>query len=154
MDKITFKNGETPAINDVNLNQMQDNIENAINEAEEKIEELKTKPIREKLFNNLENTSLEITLDKSVYEYSYLYVESNAATYNAIIPIFSDVQTSFRGIGGFLGEENVGTTHTQGSISNKGKTITFSYFTSIVHNSSGNHTASADRAVCKIIGVR
>lgn len=30
MDKITFKNGQAPYINDTNLNQMQDNIENAI----------------------------------------------------------------------------------------------------------------------------
>lgn len=30
MDKITFKNGQAPYINDTNLNQMQDNIEKAI----------------------------------------------------------------------------------------------------------------------------
>lgn len=31
MDKITFRNGRQPAINDTNLNQMQTNIENEIN---------------------------------------------------------------------------------------------------------------------------
>lgn len=31
MDKINFRNGQAPYVNDVNLNQMQTNIENAIN---------------------------------------------------------------------------------------------------------------------------
>lgn len=33
MDKINFANGSQPAINDINLNQLQTNIENAINQA-------------------------------------------------------------------------------------------------------------------------
>lgn len=36
MDKITFKNGSQPALNDTNLNKIQTNIENAINTATEK----------------------------------------------------------------------------------------------------------------------
>lgn len=36
MDKITFKNRSQPALNDTNLNQIQTNIENAINTATEK----------------------------------------------------------------------------------------------------------------------
>ena len=36
MDKITFKNGSQPALNDTNLNQIQTNIEKAINTATEK----------------------------------------------------------------------------------------------------------------------
>lgn len=36
MDKITFRNGQAPYINDTNLNLMQTNIENAINEIVEK----------------------------------------------------------------------------------------------------------------------
>lgn len=35
MEKINFKNGQAPALNETNLNQMQDNIENAINEVVE-----------------------------------------------------------------------------------------------------------------------
>ena len=31
MDKITFTNGQQPALNDTNLNLLQDNIEKAIN---------------------------------------------------------------------------------------------------------------------------
>lgn len=37
MDKITFKNGQQPALNDTNLNLLQDNIEKAINEVLAKI---------------------------------------------------------------------------------------------------------------------
>lgn len=36
MDKITFKNGSQPAVNDKSLNQLQTNIENAINTVTEK----------------------------------------------------------------------------------------------------------------------
>lgn len=42
MDKITFKNNAQPAINDTNLNLMQDNIEKELKNKEEKIEETKT----------------------------------------------------------------------------------------------------------------
>lgn len=33
MDKINFKNNQEPALNETNLNQLQTNIENAINQA-------------------------------------------------------------------------------------------------------------------------
>lgn len=51
MDKINFINGETP-INDTNLNQMQDNVENAINTITTEIEEKIPNVI-----DNLESTS-------------------------------------------------------------------------------------------------
>lgn len=121
-------------------------VENKISTAE--------KPKRTELYNNPDNTSLEITLSESVYNFSFLYVESSVSTYNVIIPIYSDKQSSFRAIGGWSGGSNVGSTHSQGSISNEGKSITFQYFTSIVHNSSGNHTEGKAQNVCKIIGVR
>lgn len=111
-------------------------------------------PKRKSLFNNADNTSKKISLNDSVYNYSYLYVESEVATYNAIIPIFNDKQTSFRGIGGWSGTANVGSTHTQGAISNSGKTIEFGYFVSIVHNSASNHDKGTARNVCKIVGVK
>ena len=38
MEKINFQNNTAPYISDVNLNQMQDNIENAINQAKSEIE--------------------------------------------------------------------------------------------------------------------
>lgn len=109
---------------------------------------------REILFDNPSNENLTIKLNQSVYDYSYLYVESDQQTYNVIISIYDSKQTSFRGIGGWSGASNVGSTHTQGSISDNGKTITFSYYKSIVHNSSSNHANSSDRNVCKIVGVR
>lgn len=37
MDKITFKNGSQPALNDVNLNQLQTNMENAVNKLGEEV---------------------------------------------------------------------------------------------------------------------
>lgn len=37
MDKITFRNGRQPAINDTNLNQMQTNIENEINSVSDSV---------------------------------------------------------------------------------------------------------------------
>ena len=37
MEKINFTNGQAPAINDMNLNQMQKNIEKAIEEVEDKL---------------------------------------------------------------------------------------------------------------------
>lgn len=122
-------------------------------DAETDISNLK-KVTRDELFNNSNNENLTISLSKSVYDYSYLYVESSQATYNVIIPIYDKSQTSFRGIGGWSGNANVGSTHTQGTISNNGKTIEFSYFISIVHNSSENHAAGTSRNICKIVGVR
>ena len=113
-----------------------------------------TPPVRKLLFSNTSNTDLIINLNDSVYNYSYLYVEGDTATYNVMIPIYSASQTAFRGIGGWSGEENVGSSHAQGAISNSGKTMTFGYFKSIVHNSNSNHTASTNRNIRKIIGVR
>ena len=105
-------------------------------------------PIRKVIFNNSSNTSKTISLSDSVYNYSYLYVCSSSESYYTIIPIYADSQTTFRGIGGWSGDANVGSTHTGGEFSNGGKTITFGEFRSIAHN------ASTSRNVCKIIGIR
>lgn len=128
-------------------------VKNQTNLIHSQLAELST-PIRKLLFNDSSNTSSTIELTDSVYNYSYLYVESSAATYNVMIPIYSASQSAFRGIGGFSGDANVGSTHAQGTISNEGKTMTFTYLKSIVHTNSNNHSASTDRAVCKVIGVR
>lgn len=37
MEKIQFKNGQEPYLNDINLNKMQDNIEKAINEKADEV---------------------------------------------------------------------------------------------------------------------
>ena len=111
-------------------------------------------PTRKVLFNNSSNTSKTISLSDSVYNYSYLYVCSSSESYYTIIPVYDSAQTSFRGIGGWSGNANVGSTHTGGEFSNGGKTITFGEFRSIAHNASSNHSASTSRNVCKIIGIR
>lgn len=61
MTKITFVNGTTPAINDTNLNQMQTNIENAINEL---------KPVV--LYNNATGTTGNVTLSATTANFAYL----------------------------------------------------------------------------------
>lgn len=40
MEKINFTNGQAPAINETNLNQLQSNVENAINENTSKLNQL------------------------------------------------------------------------------------------------------------------
>lgn len=61
MNKITFVNGTTPAINDTNLNQMQTNIENAINVL---------KPVV--LYTNNTGTTGTVTLSETSANFSYL----------------------------------------------------------------------------------
>jgi hypothetical protein len=56
MDKINFINGSQPAINDVNLNKLQTNVENAINGI--------------KLYSNETGTSSNITLSDNIDNYS------------------------------------------------------------------------------------
>lgn len=64
MDKITFVNGEAPALNATNLNQLQTNIEEAI-----------AKMLPVVLFQNDEGTISEnITLSGSVTDFSYLEI--------------------------------------------------------------------------------
>lgn len=55
MKKITFKNGQTPYVNDTNLNQMQNNIEEAINTKQ----------------NKLANTSAQLTVRNSTRRSRY-----------------------------------------------------------------------------------
>ena len=124
----------------------------AIEDLESKIAELQ-KPKRVELFNNSNNQSKTIDLVDSAYNYSYLYIH-NAANYNAIVPIYAEDQTNLRGIGGFSGPENTGSTHFYGTISNEGKTINVEYFKSIAHNSAGNHSSSSDRNVFLVVGIR
>ena len=40
MEKINFANGQAPALNGANLNQLQANVENAINDVENKVDEI------------------------------------------------------------------------------------------------------------------
>lgn len=125
---------------------------NSIANLTSKINDLQT-PRRMVLFDDSENTSKTIQLTESAYNYSYLFVK-NAENYNAIIPIYSDEQISLRGIGGFSGSSNTGSTHFYGSLINEGKTINVDYFLSIAHNSSSNHSASTSRDVLMVVGIR
>lgn len=63
MTKITFTNGTTPALNATNLNQMQTNIENAINAL-----------IPVQLFNNTSGTLSTITLSETSANFTYLEI--------------------------------------------------------------------------------
>ena len=128
------------------------NILNSIKNLTSKVTNLQT-PIRTVLFDNSENTSKTIQLTESAYNYSYLFVK-NAENYNAIIPIYSNEQENLRGIGGFSGSSNTGSTHFYGSLTNEGNTINVDYFLSIAHNSSGNHSASTSRDVLMVVGIR
>lgn len=73
MEKINFQNGQAPAINDTNLNQLQANVENAIETAktnlEEEIETVKTTRDLEDItsqvtFNNCTLTAGKIMVDR------------------------------------------------------------------------------------------
>lgn len=63
MTKIPFVNGTTPAINDTNLNQMQTNIENAINAL---------KPVV--LYTNNTGTTGNVTLSETAANFEYLEI--------------------------------------------------------------------------------
>lgn len=64
MEKIQFKNGQEPCLNDINLNKMQDNIEEAINEkaditiATQEVNGLMSKEDKEKL-DNISNATID-----------------------------------------------------------------------------------------------
>lgn len=65
MEKIQFKNGQEPCLNDINLNKMQDNIEEAINEkadittATQEVNGLMSKEDKARLDNTLEFEEIE-----------------------------------------------------------------------------------------------
>lgn len=63
MTKITFRNGQTPAINDTNLNQMQTNIENAINNQAPVV-----------LYNNSNGTTGTVTLSETSANFRMLEI--------------------------------------------------------------------------------
>lgn len=124
-----------------------------INDIDKRLSNIES-PIRETLYNNLDNTSGTVNLSDSVYNYSYLFIQPKTATHYCIVPIYSDTQTSYRGFGGWAGDANVGTAHIIGSITNNGRTLSVRDYKSIVHNSSSNHTETTDRHIGLVIGIR
>jgi hypothetical protein len=70
MEKINFVNGQAPAINDTNLNAIQDNVENAINEVQESVNGLKETI----LYQNASGTYTNFTLNDSILNYKYFEV--------------------------------------------------------------------------------
>lgn len=63
MTKITFVNGTTPAVNATNLNQMQTNIENAINALNPVV-----------LYNNTNGATGTVTLSETAANFQYLEI--------------------------------------------------------------------------------
>lgn len=71
MEKINFVNGQEPAINDTNLNAIQDNVENAINEVQESVNELKETI----LYENASGTNAtSITMSETLANYKTVEV--------------------------------------------------------------------------------
>jgi hypothetical protein len=69
MEKINFQNNTSPYINDINLNQMQDNIENAIGDA---IEEIKQEVLDAEMYSTSEIKTNKIWIDgKPIYRKVY-----------------------------------------------------------------------------------
>ena len=68
MDKINFVNGSQPAINDTNLNQMQENIENEFNTMKTNINSKMTELLGE------ESNAAEITLNGTPTDYDLLLI--------------------------------------------------------------------------------
>lgn len=124
----------------------------SITTVETDINDLK-KVKREILFNNQNNTSKTIQLNKSAYNYSYLYIEQSS-NYNAIIPIYNDEQTNLRGTGGWTGPANAGTCHFYGTLSNGGMKLNVTYFRGLVHTANGDHNAGDDYDITLVVGVR
>lgn len=96
MDKITFKNGSQPALNDIVLNQLQTNMENAVNKLGEEInkkitnlstystEEVKTgetwidgKPIYRKVFELTSDTEQQI-IPHNIANVEHLWVSGDS----------------------------------------------------------------------------
>lgn len=74
MEKIDFINGQEPAINGANLNQMQDNTENAINE-------LKTNSTgKVLLFDGVASKGETLTLNDDYTKYNFLLVVTGSQT--------------------------------------------------------------------------
>lgn len=77
MTKITFTNGTTPALNATNLNQMQTNIENAINSASNTL-------TPKQLYNNASGTTGTVTLNETSANFSYLEIFFDAYGYKSV----------------------------------------------------------------------
>jgi hypothetical protein len=73
MTKITFVNGTTPAVNATNLNQMQTNIENAINALNPVV-----------LYNNTSGTTGTVTLSETAANFQYLEIFFDAYGYKSV----------------------------------------------------------------------
>ncbi len=86
MDKINFKNGSLPAINDTNLNLMQTNIENAINVIDNKITNATT-------YSTEEINTVKKWIDgKDVYSKTYTG-ECNSGSSQTIANSLKDIDT-------------------------------------------------------------
>ena len=78
MDKITFTNGQQPALNDTNLNLLQNNIEKAINEINDTNNE--TKKWKEKNINLSYNETITIEGLKTANEAIVYFNDSGTLT--------------------------------------------------------------------------
>lgn len=92
MEKITFVNGQAPSLNATNLNQLQDNVENAIDNystTEKKVGKwIDNKPIYQKTLHVVPTASGEncfahniSNIDKVVHADAFLVRGSNAGTF-------------------------------------------------------------------------
>lgn len=84
MDKIIFKNGEAPYINDENLNALQDNMENAINTLEDNLEEINSKKL---LWSGTCNIGDTIALNDDILNYKLLYIRTTTGEGYCMCPI-------------------------------------------------------------------
>lgn len=104
MEKITFKNGQAPYINDSNLNQMQNNIEKNINElTNDKV----------KFKQNIWTDSFDITFEKM-------------GQMGIVIINTSDVYLIWRNADSFSYNKIIGTDGYKVEMSTDAKTLTFS----------------------------
>lgn len=108
---------------------------------------------RTTLFSDSGNSSNVISLSDSAYNYSYLYIR-NRSNYYVMVPIYADTQTALRGIGGWSGAANVGSTHFYADLSNSGRLLRVEYFRAMVHESNSNHNAGTDYKVTLVVGVK
>lgn len=91
MDKIDFVNNGQPAVNDINLNLMQDNIENAINGFI--------------LYNNTSGNQGQISLtdDSTNYDYCEILYSDYDGNYNSV-KIHIPNRKNFQMWGGYMGD--------------------------------------------------
>lgn len=98
MEKINFKNGEAPYINDTNLNQMQDNTENAIKDVKTELEKEIGEKTSDAVIMNIDimggDLSYPTTLTKFVNAWygdethSYLDLKTDLDKLNNKVPLY------------------------------------------------------------------